>query len=205
LPPLIADFYRTATVATLVDLYFFIQRNCRTRLACLLAAAFMAFIQPASLVAATAPAPAPPAPPPIFLKQIAQIAPYAPTGLVEQPAAPAYVPPPPPSRPYAPAGSYANPYEWGNCTWYVASRLNVPANLGNANTWAARALADGYSLGPPIVGAVAQSTAGPYGHVALVVAVGPGTVTVDEMNVLGLGQVDERSYPAGYFNNYIYF
>lgn len=101
---------------------------------------------------------------------------------------------------------YGNPYEAGNCTWYVASRIRVPDDLGNANTWAAQAAVEGYTVsGTPIVGAVAQSTGGYYGHVAIVTAVSGDQVQVSEMNVLGLGVVDSQWYSINHFNNYIYF
>lgn len=120
------------------------------------------------------------------------------------PLAPA-TPPPPPGLPVSPAGTYANTYDYGNCTEYVASRIKVPNSWGNANTWAANAQAEGITVSAtPRVGAIAQSTAGGYGHVAVVVAVGDGTVTVDEMNVHGLAVVDEATYPVSAFNNYIY-
>lgn len=106
--------------------------------------------------------------------------------------------------PLAPQGTYANSYDWGNCTAYVASRIRV-GNWGNANNWANAARSEGIPVSQtPIVGSIAQSTAGYFGHVAVVVSVGAGTVTVDEMNVESLGAVDEATYPISYFNNYIY-
>ncbi len=100
--------------------------------------------------------------------------------------------------------SYANSYDWGNCTYYVASQRQVPSNWGNANQWLYNAQAAGYSTGSvPQVGAIAQTSVGYYGHVALVVGVGAGTVTVREMNVEGLGVIDTATYPAGMFS-YIY-
>jgi hypothetical protein len=106
--------------------------------------------------------------------------------------------------PVAPVASYSNTYEWGNCTAYVASRVHVPETWGNANTWAYYAAQEGYTVsGVPLVGAVAQTGAGYYGHVALVEAVGDGQVLVSEMNVRGLGVVDQAWYPVGMFN-YIY-
>lgn len=108
--------------------------------------------------------------------------------------------------PYAATGTYANTYEWGNCTWYVAGRKPVPQTWGNANTWAARAAASGYTVSnTPIAGAIAQSTGGYFGHVAIVEQVSGGQVKVTEMNVGGLGVIDEAWYPTSHFNNYIYF
>lgn len=168
----------------------------------MLGAGIVAFIQPLAILGASQPVSAQTPIQPAYLKQIPPVAPMEPTTLVEQPEAPPYVPPPPLIMPY---GTYGSTYAWGNCTAYVASRINVPNNLGNANTWAERAQADGYQLGPPIVGAVAQSYAGYYGHVAIVEAVGPGTVTVSEMNVYGLDVIDTAVYPVSHFQNYIYF
>lgn len=96
--------------------------------------------------------------------------------------------------------NYSNTYAWGNCTWFVASVKSVPGNLGNANTWDDMAIVDGGSVSyTPFIGAIAQTDAGGYGHVALVIGVGNGTVTVREMNVMGLGVIDEASYAVGYF------
>lgn len=98
-----------------------------------------------------------------------------------------------------------NLFEWGNCTWGVASWINVPIS-GNANRWDDNARAKGYQVNPtePLPGAVAQSDAGYYGHVALVLAVAGDTVYVREMNVLGLGVVNESWYPRSHFSSYIY-
>lgn len=121
---------------------------------------------------------------------------------------PAPAPPPPPPAPLtfpvAPFGTYANLYDFGNCTWYVASRKPVPNTWGNANTWADGARAAGITVSSvPVVGAIAQTSAGWAGHVAIVVGVGDGTVTVAEMNVLGLDVVDTNTYSASTFV-YIY-
>ncbi len=51
-----------------------------------------------------------------------------------------------------------NGYDWGNCTWYVATQISVPANWGNAATWAAGARAAGWHVNAaPSVGAIAQT------------------------------------------------
>lgn len=102
-------------------------------------------------------------------------------------------------------GNSGNTYEWGNCTWYVASIKNVPETWGNANTWAYRAMDDGYGVSDtPVIGSVATSSAGYWGHVAVVSAISDGMVEVTEMNVFGLGVTDNHWYPLGYFDNYIY-
>lgn len=117
--------------------------------------------------------------------------------------------PPPPVAPAPPplvtTPTYANDYAWGNCTAFVASVVQVPDNLGNANTWAAMASQDGYTVSPtPKVGSVAQTSAGYEGHVALVEDVQGSQVLIKEANVQGLGVVDERWVDSGQFR-YIYF
>ena len=94
----------------------------------------------------------------------------------------------------------ANGYNWGQCTWYVAGRRGVPSNWGNANQWAYNARLAGWTVSnKPVVGSIAQTSAGYFGHVALVEAVGNGTVTVSEMNVMGVDVVDTQTYPVGQF------
>lgn len=111
-----------------------------------------------------------------------------------------------PPIPMATAGSYPNNYTWGECTWYVAGRRQVPDNWGNANTWYSRAAAAGYSVGTiPAIGAIAQTTAGSLGHVALVeqISVDYSSVYVSEMNYVGRGVKSYRWAPAASFH-YIY-
>ncbi len=96
--------------------------------------------------------------------------------------------------PTAPAGVTRGPvagnsYDAGYCTWYVKNRRpDLPNNLGNANTWYARAAAQGYAVGStPRAGAVGTTTAGDLGHVVYVERVnGDGTITISEMNYAGL-------------------
>lgn len=85
------------------------------------------------------------------------------------------------------------------CTSFVAWRLNHDAGIpfknsyggtwfGNADTWASAARGIGIPVnGTPTVGSVAQfpphvDGAGGLGHVAWVIAVGNGTVTVEDYN-----------------------
>lgn len=75
----------------------------------------------------------------------------------------------------------------------------MPDSLGNANNW-------GFELGyhdQPIVGAIAWTTAGWAGHVAIVEQIQGDQVQVSEMNVEGLGVVDYRWVPISDFS-YIY-
>jgi surface antigen len=102
-------------------------------------------------------------------------------------------------------GFSANGYAFGYCTYYVATRRNVPSNWGNANAWYYNAQASGFSVGStPIPGAIAWSGSGYYGHVAYVESVSGGSVTVSEMNYNGgWDRVSWRTVPA-YSFRYIY-
>lgn len=85
-------------------------------------------------------------------------------------------------------------YGWGQCTWYVSTRLPVPNSLGNANEWYAGLKAQGWREGAPRRGAIGVSFAGYYGHVVVVEqANDDGTVIISEMNYNGgVGIVDDR-------------
>ncbi len=77
------------------------------------------------------------------------------------------------------------PYAAGQCTqWAWYKRQDLPSSLGNANTWAARAAAAGYTVDSvPVAGAIFQTTSGWYGHVGYVEAVNSdGSIVVTEMN-----------------------
>lgn len=103
--------------------------------------------------------------------------------------------------PYGPNPA-GNAYTPGNCTWYVKSkRPDLPNNLGNADTWAIRAKAQGFTTGPtPRVGAVGQRGI----HVVYVERINAdGTVTISEMNYRSLYAITWRTLPANYFT-YIY-
>lgn len=101
--------------------------------------------------------------------------------------------------------SSGNTYGYGYCTWYVKNALSwVPNGWGNANQWAYNARAQGYTVSStPIVGAVAQSSGGSLGHVAVVTGVSGDTVTISEMNYRAWNVVSSRSAPASSFV-YIY-
>lgn len=91
-------------------------------------------------------------------------------------------------RDTATAASEESPYgyPYRNCTDFVAwklTMLGVPPRrfwgLGNADTWGTHARAHGVrNNSTPAVGAVAVTTAGPYGHVAFVTRVFDGRITV---------------------------
>lgn len=102
-----------------------------------------------------------------------------------------------------------NGYDWGFCTWYVANRIAVPSNWGNANTWDNLAPRSGWTVSStPRQGAIAQHNSGTFGHVAYVEAVSPdGTmIKYSDMNGLaGFGRVGYSGWvPASKFPNYIY-
>lgn len=112
-----------------------------------------------------------------------------------------------PVIPPHPVTDPSNSYAWGQCTWYVKNkRLDLPNNLGNANTWHTLAQSQGYEVNTtPYPGAVGVTTAGMFGHVVFVESVNPdGTVNISEMNYAGgIGSVHHRTVPAGDFI-YIY-
>jgi len=94
---------------------------------------------------------------------------------------------------YGGLASYGpNGYDYGYCTWYVASQITVPNNWGNASSWAYYAALDGYTVSPlPTVGSIAQTpyAAGGQGHVAIVTAVSADGLNIEykDMNNYGDG------------------
>jgi len=104
-----------------------------------------------------------------------------------------------------------NGYDYGYCTWYVATQIAVPGNWGNASTWAYYAALSGWNVSKtPSVGAIAQiggRVAYGEGHVAIVDAVSPDGTMIEyrDMNGLaGWGRVGYSGWtPASFFDNYI--
>jgi surface antigen len=111
----------------------------------------------------------------------------------------------------APDRTYANSYARGQCTWYVASRRQIPPKWGNAAAWYYHASASGWSVGTtPAVAAIAWNPAysygsSRYGHVALVeqISANGASVYISEMNYRGIGIKSFRWVPANHFK-YIY-
>jgi len=110
---------------------------------------------------------------------------------------------------YAPVYGY-NGYDYGYCTWYVASQVAVPSNWGNASSWAYYAGVSGWNVSlAPVVGAIAQTAAaaGGEGHVAIVDAVSPdgSMIQFKDMNgVAGWGRVGQSGWvPASSYQHYI--
>lgn len=104
----------------------------------------------------------------------------------------------------------SNGYDFGFCTWYVASQIAVPSNWGNASSWAYYASISGWSVSSkPSVGAIAQTpyAAGGEGHVAIVDAVSAdgSMIKFRDMNgIAGWGRVGYSGWvPATTFPNYI--
>ncbi len=96
-------------------------------------------------------------------------------------------------------GSGYNHFPWGQCTYYVASRRNIPWN-GNAWQWFGAAQSYGMATGSrPRPGAIMVTWESRYyGHVAVVEQVyGDGSYLISEMNYRGLGMVDQRHIIPG--------
>lgn len=103
-----------------------------------------------------------------------------------------------------------NGYDYGYCTWYVATQIKVPANWGNAATWAYYAALSGWNVSTiPTVGAIAQTAdaAGGEGHVAVVDGVSAGGTLIQyrDMNgIAGWGRVGYSGWvPATTFQHFI--
>ncbi len=113
---------------------------------------------------------------------------------------------------YAGPISVTNTYDFGYCTYWAALRREqdghpIPNSWGNANTWAYRALAQGFKVSHiPAAGSVMQTTAGPLGHVAYVESVNPadGSWTISEMNFKGWDVVDNRTLSARAASDYYF-
>lgn len=96
-------------------------------------------------------------------------------------------------------GTYANAkFAYGYCTWYVASRRQVPWT-GDAWQWFGGAQAMGYLTGQtPQPGAVMVTWESWVGHVAYVEQVNAdGSFVVSEMNYRGWGIISTRTLRAG--------
>jgi len=103
-----------------------------------------------------------------------------------------------------------NSYAPGYCTWYAASRVSVPSNWGNANTWDNKARANGWTVSNiPVPGAIAQSDSMSWwGHVAIVESVSADGTMIEfsDMNgIAGFGRVGfSGMVSAAKFQNFIY-
>ena len=94
----------------------------------------------------------------------------------------------------------------------MATKVAVPTNWGNADTWAIYATLSGWTVSSvPRVGAIAQTSAGYEGHVAVVEAVSPdgSQIQYSDMNNYGDGGGWGRVGYSGWvsastFPHYIY-
>ncbi len=105
------------------------------------------------------------------------------------------------------ASGASNGYDFGYCTWYVATQISLPSNWGNASSWAYYAGLSGWNVSStPTVGAIAQTpyAAGGLGHVAVVIGVSGDQVQIRDMNNygdgggwdrVGSGWVSVRTFP----------
>jgi surface antigen/LysM repeat protein len=96
-------------------------------------------------------------------------------------------------------GPYTASFPYGQCTYYVATKLPVTWH-GDAWTWYSNAQAAGWSAGStPRVGAVMVTWESRYfGHVAYVESINPdGSWVVSEMNYVGWGVIDQRTIHPG--------
>ena len=99
-----------------------------------------------------------------------------------------------------------NHFAYGYCTYYVASRRQIPW-FGNAGTWLAGAIKYGFATGRvPRVGAIIVTSESRWGHVGIVEAVDGGQITIAEMNYRGWAKVTTRTISAAFvaINGYIY-
>ncbi len=104
----------------------------------------------------------------------------------------------------------SNGYDYGYCTWYVATQIAVPSNWGNASSWAYYAALSGWNVSEtPTVGSIAQTAdaAGGEGHVAIVDAVNSdgSEIEIRDMNgVAGWGRVGYSGWiSTSTFQHYI--
>lgn len=104
----------------------------------------------------------------------------------------------------APRAPQSNSYELYSCTWWVKHWKPSVGNWGNANNWGYAAQAQGWTVSStPVAGAVAWSTRGYYGHVALVLEVNGDSVVIQEGNYDFNGSVRTVSVPTSSYQ-YIY-
>jgi hypothetical protein len=102
-----------------------------------------------------------------------------------------------------PVAGYPDHFPFGQCTWWAAFNVRV-SWWGDAGGWVANARAAGRATSPvPVVHSIVVYGPSPsyshWGHVGLVLAVGPASFEVSEMNYAdggrGTGTVDQRASP----------
>ena len=99
-----------------------------------------------------------------------------------------------PATQYQHGGSSNAGFPWGQCTYYVSTRRKVDWN-GDAWLWFRNARGAGRPEGRvPVAGAIVVMWGSWVGHVAYVEKVNPdGSFLISEMNVRGVGVLDERT------------
>ncbi len=105
------------------------------------------------------------------------------------------------------AGSKYNGYPYGYCTYYVATRRQVPSSWGDAKQWLGSARRAGYETGSaPAAGAIMVSSESWWGHVSFVESVDGDQITISEMNYKGWGITSRRTLSAssGVVRGFIY-
>lgn len=88
-----------------------------------------------------------------------------------------------------------NLYPSGWCTWYGATKYQIPAYWGNAGDWLEAAKRDGFETGNiPQSGALVITNESIWGHVAYVEKVDNknNVIVVSEMNYESFGVISER-------------
>lgn len=102
-----------------------------------------------------------------------------------------------------------NTYDDGECTFYVfdkvkADGMMIERSWGDAETWAARAKSDGYTVNNnPEKGALMQTDRGEIGHVAYIESVNDdGSFKITEMNLSEPYEVTERTIDSENINYY---
>ena len=103
-----------------------------------------------------------------------------------------------------------NGYIPGWCTWYVAAKIQIPSNWGNANTWDSGARAAGWTVSPvPVKGAIGQTDRGSQGHVGIVEDVSADGTMIKYSDMNGLAGFNRVGYSDwvpvhSRFQNFIY-
>lgn len=95
------------------------------------------------------------------------------------------------------AGSKINGYPYGYCTYYVATKRQVPSSWGDAKQWIGSASRAGYQTGTePTPGSIVVTSESWWGHVAYVESVNGDEFTISEMNAKGWGVTSQRTLSA---------
>jgi surface antigen len=104
-----------------------------------------------------------------------------------------------------------NGYDYGWCTWYVASRVSMPSNWGDARTWGYYAGQSGWTVSKtPQVGAIVQTSRGDHvGYVEQVSADGSQIIYSDMNGLAGWGNVGVSGWTSaslfeGHYSDVLY-